>query len=136
MRKMLLGAIIAACVLSWPAQAQTSTTIMSAEIEVRPDQPAGQCIRLPKGQVTATIQADASLPLTATRFVFGHSRPGDDERILTLVASQPSTHTMAIRGGIYCYFLAQDDSRPSGSLTIVESRELAQYVSVNLSWAP
>jgi hypothetical protein len=94
--------------------------VLNVETEVRPGEETRLCLRLPAGRVSVTLRADESRGTVPIRFLFGHADVGDSERIVTMVASEPSTHALTIRGGLYCYTLIHEGHDPSAPMPRIQ----------------
>ena len=141
MRYALMVAITASMPLVWTASAQPpppaarpagagpERIILDATFWAPPGPVDDTCLGLPAGQLTVTLQLEENGPTQPVSFRFGASRYRDADppaAIAADVRSEPTTATVPLAGGRYCYVIVNRAG----------STGMAQLVAVKMTLIP
>jgi len=139
--RLLVAAIIAISALTVPVvQAQGERILVDMEIETLPGRETGHCIAVQPGTVSATIQSasegGAAGVVPVRLMVLPVRLYADSERINAVAETVPTTHTLPVEQGVYCYMLRNEGPRLQGQPTDDQLRRFAQFVTLRLTWNP
>jgi hypothetical protein len=148
MRRAIMAALLALCVLGWPAQAQLSPadpTASPAPLPVErvlidgaflaiPPLETAPCMQIAPGTLTVQVQLiTAPLPVRSTTLLFRGYRGEDIPAAFDLIVNQqPSVITVPLAGALYCWSIQVDAPISAGDSMSVRSN-YAQLVWLRMA---
>lgn len=134
----LLVTLLATPVATMPpgVGAEDARTLVDLTIETVPQRDGGHCFQTSTGHVTASVHAvgAGTWPVRYTLGPWGNAAEG--ERVNTLIATQPTTHSIAVQDGLYCYTLSNEAVPATRRLFPDEVYTYAQDVALTMTWTP
>jgi len=123
MRRSLPAAALALTLLARPALTQDATpetapperVLMDLTFRTLPGPVAETCIELPAGRLTVTVHLQGERMQPAATYVFAPARqrePDPDAEVRATVTDQPTTATVPLAGGQYCYAVLNHADAP------------------------
>jgi hypothetical protein len=136
MRRSVLAALLAAVLLTWPAQAQTERVLIDATFRAIPLVDSAPCMEIGAGTLTVQVINKDEGQIRPTRFYLGGYRGMDPGARLELPVTQHGNSvTVPLAGALYCWSI-EIEAPVRHDDAMAARTNYTQLVALRMSWTP